>query len=56
VPEASDPRRATQLVDEGRAAARRRDDAGIERAVRGLWELLPPRADDRVLGHGSGVR
>jgi molecular chaperone DnaK len=54
--ESTDPKRALRLVDEGRAAASRGDDAAVERAVRALWGLLPEDAQDRALGHGSGVR
>jgi molecular chaperone DnaK len=56
VPQASDPRRASKLVEEGRAAASRGDEAALQRAVRALWELLPSADEDRALGHGSGVR
>ncbi|HEX3769546.1 MAG TPA: Hsp70 family protein [Polyangiaceae bacterium] len=54
--EASDVRRAAQLVDEGRAASRAGNVAEVERAVRGIWALLPARTADRALGHQSGVR
>jgi molecular chaperone DnaK len=53
---ATDPRKAARLVDEGRAAAARNDDAALERAVRALWQILPAREEDRLLGHSSGVR
>ncbi len=56
VAEASDPRRATQLVSEGRSAAARGDVAGVERAVRAMWALLPPRKELSDAAHGSGVR
>jgi molecular chaperone DnaK len=56
VAEASDPRRASKLVEEGRAAAARGDETALERAVRAIWELLPGSAEDRALGHGSGLR
>ncbi|HSY22825.1 MAG TPA: Hsp70 family protein [Polyangiaceae bacterium] len=56
IPKTTDPRNATQLVDEGRAAAARRDPAALERAVRAIWRLLPETEEDRALGHGSGVR
>jgi molecular chaperone DnaK len=56
VTEASDLRRADSLVREGRAAANRGDVVAVERAVRGLWALLPPDAEKRRLGHSSGVR
>jgi molecular chaperone DnaK len=54
--ESTDPKRALRLVDEGREAVRRGEDAAVERAVRALWQLLPHDAEDRALGHGSGVR
>jgi molecular chaperone DnaK len=53
---ATDPRKAARLVDEGRAAAARDDPAALERAVRALWQILPERDEDRLLGHSSGVR
>jgi molecular chaperone DnaK len=53
--EASDPLRASRLIDEGRGALQKGDRAGVERAVRGIWELLPARADERALGHQSGI-
>ncbi len=54
--EATDPPRAARLVEEGRAAGARGDAAALERAVRALWKLAPEKAEDRALGHGSGVR
>jgi molecular chaperone DnaK len=54
--EATDPRQAARLVEQGRAAAGRDDVAGIERAVRALWHLLPDTGEERALGHRSGVR
>lgn len=55
VAEASGPRRATQLVAEGRSAAARGDVTGVERAVRSIWALLPPRQELSDAAHGSGV-
>ncbi len=56
VSEASDLKAATAAVRDGRAALARRDMAGVERAVRELWRLLPPDVEERRLGHDSGVR
>jgi molecular chaperone DnaK len=56
IAEARDPRSAARIVDEGRAAARDGDLAGVERAVRAMWDLLPEPLEGRILGHGSGLR
>jgi molecular chaperone DnaK len=56
VSEATDLRRATALVKDGRSAIQRGDTPAVETALRGLWQLLPPSAEDRRLGHDSGVR
>lgn len=54
--ETADISRAHRLVEEGRAAEKKGDSAGIERAVRGLWRMLPEDAEDQARGFGSGVR
>jgi molecular chaperone DnaK len=56
VSEATDPRRAAALVRDANRAATANDRPGVERAVRELWQLLPPDAEERRLGHSSGVR
>ncbi len=53
---ASKPAEAARLATAGREARERGDRAGVERATRGLWALLPPDDDIRRLGHGSGLR
>jgi molecular chaperone DnaK len=53
--QASDPRLATRLVEEGRAAMARRDNGAIERSVRGLWPLFPDVPIEGATSHGSGV-
>ena len=55
VADATDGKRAAEMVAEGRAAASKGHTAGIERAVRELWRLLPATQESRALGHGSGV-
>jgi molecular chaperone DnaK len=55
VTEATDPRRAAEVVEQGRAAAARNDTAGVEKAVRELWRLTPRDEIQQALGHGSGV-
>jgi molecular chaperone DnaK len=54
--ETSDPPTALRLLEQGRAAVSRSDEAGIEAAVRALWKLLPVRVRDARETHGSGVR
>jgi molecular chaperone DnaK len=56
VSEARDLPRAMALVAEGERALARGDTSGIERAVRQIWTLLPATAEERRLGHSSGVR
>ena len=56
VAESTDPTRAMALVAEGERALARSDMPGVERAVRQLWPLLPATAEERKLGHSSGVR
>jgi molecular chaperone DnaK len=53
--EATDPRKAARLVEEGHKAASAGQEAELERIVRDLWKLLPHSAEDRRLAHGSGV-
>jgi molecular chaperone DnaK len=54
--ESTDPLRAARLVAEGRAAVARNDKATLERVTNELWQIRPEDAEDRALGHGSGVR
>jgi molecular chaperone DnaK len=54
--ESTNVRRAMELVREGRRAVDKSDRAGLERAVRELWKLMPADAEERRLGHSSGVR
>ncbi|MEM6928900.1 MAG: Hsp70 family protein, partial [Myxococcota bacterium] len=56
VSEAIDLPRAQSLVNEGRAALERGDEQAVERIVNALWRLMPPDAEDRQLGHDSGLR
>ncbi len=56
VSEAADLAAANAAVRDGRAALARDDNAGVEAALRKLWQLLPPEAEERRLGHDSGVR
>lgn len=56
VSEATDLKRAQELVSRGRAAIARGDRAEVEAVVRGLWALLPPEADERRMSHDSGIR
>lgn len=52
----SDARRAEGHVRDGRAAASKGDDEGVRRAVRALWQLLPPSERESGRSHGSGLR
>ncbi len=54
--ESSDVRLASELVRDGNKAITKNDRAALERAVRALWRLLPADAEERRLGHSSGVR
>ncbi len=56
VGETTDAPRAAKLIRDGRAAQERGDKKALEQAVRDLWRLLPPEAEDRARGYGSGVR
>lgn len=56
VGEAVDPRRARQLVEEGRKALAQGDRVGVKQAVQALWQLQPADEQERRLGHSSGVR
>ena len=53
---ATDIVKAQALVREGRKAAERGDTQALRPIVEKLWELLPATAQDRRLGHESGVR
>jgi len=54
--ESTDVKRALALVKEAHRALGKSDRAGLERAVRDLWKLMPADAEERRLGHSSGVR
>ena len=56
VGEATDVRRAAELVQQGQFARRQRDPAALERIVRELWALQPVDRAEQQLGHGSSVR
>jgi molecular chaperone DnaK len=56
VDQASDLRRANDLVREGRKAVANGDKAALERIVRDLWKLAPVDEDDRQKSYSSGVR
>ncbi len=56
VAESTDIRRASELVAQGREAARQHDRARLEEIVRALWQLSPVDRDEQKLGHGSGLR
>jgi molecular chaperone DnaK len=56
VSEATDLVAAERLVAAGREANKRKDAKALERAVRELWELLPPDVEERQRSHDSGVR
>jgi hypothetical protein len=53
--EATDLRRATELVQQGHDARRQHDMATLERVVRELWALQPVDRETQQRGHGSGV-
>jgi molecular chaperone DnaK len=48
--------RAQRLIDEGRAALARSDQAELRRVVKALWSLLPEDSEARKKGFDSGVR
>jgi molecular chaperone DnaK len=54
--EAIDPVRAQGLLDEGRRARDRGDQAELKRINRLLSDLFPGTAEERARSHGSGVR
>jgi molecular chaperone DnaK len=56
VAEATDIRRASELVAKGQEAVRQHDRPRIEQIVRELWKLSPVDRDEQRLGHGSGLR
>ena len=56
VHEFSDPVEGRALVEQGRRAVSSGDRTALEGIVRKLWALLPPEAEERRLGHDSGVR
>ncbi len=53
--ECRDPSRARELVREGQKALEQNDDTTLERVTRSMWELLPVSAEQRKLGHDSGL-
>jgi molecular chaperone DnaK len=54
--EAHDLPRAEKLVAEGKVARGTGDKPTLQRVTQALWKLLPADAQDRKLGHDSGVR
>lgn len=54
--QATDIVRAQALVQAGRKAVERRDMDALRPIVQDLWKLLPVSAQQRRLGHDSGVR
>jgi molecular chaperone DnaK len=54
--EAGDLRRATAVVDRGRAALARGDRDAVRAATEELWALLPADVQIRARSHRSGVR
>ncbi|HEX3553066.1 MAG TPA: Hsp70 family protein [Thermoanaerobaculia bacterium] len=54
--EATDPRQAQALVEQGRRLAKKGDAEGLRQVNRQLGELFPGTADDRRRSFGSGVR
>ena len=56
VHQARDLPKAEKLVAEGRAALSRGDTSVLRRVTQALWKLLPADAQERHLGHDSGLR
>ncbi|HET9626053.1 MAG TPA: Hsp70 family protein [Kofleriaceae bacterium] len=56
VSKARDLPKAQRLVDEGKAAIARDNDAELRRVVKALWNLLPENSEARKKGFDSGVR
>jgi molecular chaperone DnaK len=56
VHEASDLRRANEVVLRGRAALARGDRDGVRAATEQLWEMLPSDVQARARSHRSDVR
>ncbi|HEX4965544.1 MAG TPA: Hsp70 family protein, partial [Thermoanaerobaculia bacterium] len=54
--EATDPRRAQALLEQGRKLAKKGDEAGLRQLNRQLDELFPATAENRRRSFGSGVR
>jgi molecular chaperone DnaK len=54
--QATDLVKAHALVKEGRRALERKDVAELRNITQDLWKLLPASAEQRRLGHDSGVR
>ena len=54
--QATDMVRARTLVQSGRKAIERHDNDALRGIVQDLWKLLPVSAQQRRLGHDSGVR
>jgi len=52
----TDPRRAKEIIVQGRAALGKKDDAAARNAVVELWELRRPGEEARRRGHGSSVK
>jgi molecular chaperone DnaK len=53
---ASDPRKAQTLVAQGRKAETKGHVAGVEKAVRELWQLFPTDERERARSFDSGVK
>ena len=54
--EATDPRQAQALIEQGRKIAKKGDQAALRQVNRQLGELFPGSAADRRRSFGSGVR
>ncbi|HTJ84560.1 MAG TPA: Hsp70 family protein, partial [Polyangiaceae bacterium] len=52
----TDPKRAKQIIESGRAALAKNDTAGARRALDAVWELRRPGEETRRRGHGSSVK
>jgi molecular chaperone DnaK len=53
---AKDPKRFQQLVEDGRRARERGDNATVRSVTEQLWRLLPVDTTQLREGHGSGLR
>lgn len=55
IDQCQDVAKAQRLIADGRRADSGGDLTGVQRAVRGLWELLPATAEERRRGHFSDI-